>query len=244
MKISAVQLRQSAANVTSMVVAGQNKSRAAVFDFDGTIADTFPIVLRLLTEHRAAKGLSGPSDEEIHALRSVDSRNVFEQLNIPRWKVPFAIAMMRRKLRKVEHEIQPFHGIREILEDIVARGWQLYILSSNNTSTISAFFKRHHLPQPLEVAGGVNFFGKELRLRKLLAKHALDSGQVVLIGDETRDLYVGAGCGCRTIGVTWGFNLREVLANAKPDALASNPAELINALEGLLPATAHLRENG
>jgi phosphoglycolate phosphatase-like HAD superfamily hydrolase len=227
-----------------MGVADHDRTRVAVFDFDGTIADTFPLVLRLFTEHRTSKGLSAPSDADIHELRSVDSRKVFEKLNIPRWKVPFAIAIMRRKLRQVEHEIQPFHGVREILEQIVRRGWQLYVLSSNSTSTIRTFFRHHKLPQPREVAGGINFFGKEPRLRKLLAKHGLDCGKVVLIGDETRDLHVGAVCGCRTIGVTWGFNLKEVLASARPDALASTPDELADALERLLPGANHGKDNG
>ncbi len=250
MKISAVQAQATAANVVPMGAEDQNRhtdharERAAVFDFDGTIADTFPLVLRLFTEHRVSKGLSAPSDTDIQALRSVDSRKVFEQLNIPRWKVPFAITAMRRKLRQVEHEIQPFHGVREILDQIVARGWQLYVLSSNNTSTIRTFFRQHNLPQPREVAGGVSFFGKEPRLRKLLAKHALDCDRVVLIGDETRDLHVGTACGCRTIGVTWGFNLKEVLAAARPDALANTPDELGDALERLLPSANHVKDNG
>jgi phosphoglycolate phosphatase len=214
----------------------------AIFDFDGTIANTFPLVLRVLTAHRESQGQTGPSEEEIEELRKIDSRKVFEFLGIPRWKVPFVIAAVRHRMRKIEHELESFDGMHEALALLVERGWRLFILSSNGTRTIRTFFERHGLPRPVKIEGGVRFFGKEHRLRRLMRDFNLDPERTVLVGDETRDMSVGRLCGTKTVGVTWGLNVSHVLETESPDALVDSPRDLPATLERLLPGGIDARE--
>ncbi len=210
--------------------------RVAIFDFDGTIANTFPLVLQILREHRASRGQTGPDDEEIEALRAVDSREIFQHLGIPKWKIPLLIAVVRHKLRRVEHELQSFNGIPGALQKLVDDGWRLLVLSSNQGETIRRFFERRSLPAPERIEAGVKFFGKERRLRRLLGDLRIDPANVVIVGDETRDLFVGRACGTRTVGVSWGLNLRRVLESASPDVVIDCPSEIPRVLERLLPA--------
>jgi phosphoglycolate phosphatase-like HAD superfamily hydrolase len=63
-------------------------------------------------------------------------------------------------------------------------------------------------------------------LKKLIDVLAIPAGEVVYIGDETRDITAGKKCGVKTIGVTWGLNGRESLLAENPDWLVCNPEQL------------------
>lgn len=211
-------------------------NRAIIFDFDGTLADTFPLVLGVLTEYCAAKRRPVPSAQEIERIRNMDSRKIFDHLGIPRWQAPLAIAIVRRKLRRIEDRLMPFVGIPDALEALHASGWRLFVLSSNTAGTIRRFIIRHQLPQPERLEGGVRFFGKEHRLRRLLKMSNLPSAQTVLVGDETRDVHVGRAVGTPVVGVSWGFNTATLLREAGAAVVVDSPQDLTAAMERLLHA--------
>ena len=64
------------------------KYKLVIFDFDGTLADTFPFVLHIMDQVSEKFGLKKVDTNEIDMLRTFDARRVMKHLDIPLWKVP------------------------------------------------------------------------------------------------------------------------------------------------------------
>jgi phosphoglycolate phosphatase len=51
---------------------------------------------------------------------------------------------------------------------------------------------------------------------------------VLYVGDEVRDIVACKKAGVKIAWVDWGYDLKEAVADEKPDYLISNPLEIIS----------------
>jgi len=203
--------------------------QVVIFDFDGTIADTFRVSIGIF--ERMTKRNDNFSEAEIEHLRGLSGLQVVRELRIRPWLVPFMLirgrSMMRRSLKK----IAIFEGIKPLIIDLHKRGVPLYITSSNSTGNILKFLQTHDMDRYfVRVYGNVGLFGKARALRQVLKTNQLRPEQVTYIGDETRDIEAAKHVGIRSVAVTWGFNSAALLKTHEPDALAKTSAELAKIL--------------
>ena len=49
---------------------------------------------------------------------------------------------------------------------------------------------------------------------------------MIYVGDEVRDIEASQSARVASIAVTWGFNSRDILSEAKPSFLAHSPSDL------------------
>ena len=75
------------------------KYKLVIFDFDGTIADTFPWVLEKLEYITAKYNLNHPDEHEVELLRTFSVSKAVKRLNIPAWKIP----LISRDVQKLMH---------------------------------------------------------------------------------------------------------------------------------------------
>jgi phosphoglycolate phosphatase len=64
-------------------------------------------------------------------------------------------------------------------------------------------------------------------LKRIRRTFSLAHGEIVYVGDETRDLRAAQKAGIPSVGVTWGFNNKKSLAAFKPALLADEPKDLL-----------------
>lgn len=83
----------------------------AIFDYDGTLVDSFPWFCSVLNETARRFGFRQVALEEIDELRELGTREIVARLGIPMWKVP-AVAMHMRKLSAENSSVRPFPGAR------------------------------------------------------------------------------------------------------------------------------------
>jgi phosphoglycolate phosphatase-like HAD superfamily hydrolase len=204
--------------------------RAALFDFDGTLADSLRDVLAAYNAVAADLSVPAITTEQLMELRKLDHRAVLRELRVPLWKVPRIMTAVRAKLHADSHVAEPFPGIPEALRALERAGFQLGVVSSNSEENIRAFFERHALGLPAIMSCGVSLFGKAARLRKVLARHRLAAAQVAYVGDEVRDVEAGKQVGVRTVAVSWGYGGRGALAAAGADAIADATTQLATLL--------------
>src|SRR5688572_21113448 len=62
--------------------------RLAIFDFDGTLADSWRLMGRALVEAADEFGYRKLSDEEAEALRGQDNRAVMAAMGVKMWQLP------------------------------------------------------------------------------------------------------------------------------------------------------------
>jgi len=200
--------------------------KAIIFDFDGTIADSFGEVIALI--HELTGTHERMTDKEIERLRGMSAYRVARELEIKPWKIPFLVAKGRRLLRKEMSKISVFPGITDVIQRLSEQGHKLYIMSSNSVQNIHELLEREALDNEfIKIYGGVGLFGKARVLKKIIRQNQLRAGDTYYVGDEVRDIEGAQRAGVHIISVAWGYNNAQALAAHKPDWLIKTPQELL-----------------
>lgn len=201
-----------------------------IFDFDGTIADSFDYVANFLESH--TRRTHHISTEERTKLRGMTMLQMAEYFGAPKWYLPVLFIVGRRSMSRAIYNVPMFEGMQGIIDKLHAEGHELLIVSSNNRRNIRKFLKVHHLYKYFtDIYGDAGFFGKKRAIERLLKRNKLDKQTAWYIGDESRDVIASNAADIRVIAVTWGFDSPEVLAGHNPTATANEPKDIIRILE-------------
>ncbi|HSX45452.1 MAG TPA: HAD-IA family hydrolase [Candidatus Saccharimonadia bacterium] len=205
---------------------------AIIFDFDGTIADSFETIVQVFHE------LTGRHDkippEEIQRLRGMSLHKAAKELEVRPWAMPFLVIRGRRVLGRRIADISAHAGIPETVRKLYAEGHQLFIMSSNSEANIQLFLQQHHMAKEfIRIYGSVGLLSKARVIRKIRRQNQLGSDNCWYIGDEVRDVEAAEFAGINVIAVTWGFNTAELLNRYHPTAMADTPKELLSILENV-----------
>ncbi|HET7059768.1 MAG TPA: HAD hydrolase-like protein [Candidatus Saccharimonadales bacterium] len=204
---------------------------AIIFDFDGTIADSFDFIVDFVTQEAGQAPLSGQQKQE---LRGQSMAAIARNFGHSRWRLLGLFVRGRRQMRKVIGQVKPFDGITEVIEKLHAEGHELFIVTSNTVPNVHKFLHHYELHKYfLEIYGGAGLFGKTRYLRKLLKEQSLEKNDALYIGDEARDVKAAESVKMRIIAVTWGFARPADLEALSPTAMAGHPEDLIKILEEL-----------
>jgi phosphoglycolate phosphatase-like HAD superfamily hydrolase len=202
-----------------------------IFDFDGTIADSLPVVIAIFEE--LLRGGRPMPPAEVERLRGMSLLRVGAELKIVPWRVPFLLARGRSRMRRRLDEVPIFDGMEAVIRQLHKDGHQLYVVSSNSARTIRVFLKKHDLDnQFIRVYGRAGVFGKTKLLRLMLRRNGLDPQDTFYIGDESRDIEAAHRCHVRAIAATWGYNNNSLLKSHAPDFLVDKPADIASAVSG------------
>jgi phosphoglycolate phosphatase len=208
--------------------------RLAIFDFDGTLADSFPWLCGVLNTVAAKYGFRQVDLAEAEELRRCDSLEILRRLSIPRWKIPLIAAHMRRLKAEAANDIPLFDGAAELLVDLHRRGVVTAIVSSDSEANIRRTLGPAAAGVVTRFDCSSSLFGKAAKLRRTV--HALGAApaESIYIGDEVRDGEAAADVGMVFGAVAWGYTHPDALAALAPGHMFRSFAELARALgEGL-----------
>jgi len=202
---------------------------AIIFDFDGTIADSFDFVVDFLAAEAGREPLTA---EEKQALRGRSMASIGRGLGLSWFHLFRLFFKGRRRMGSAVNRLQPFDGLPALLAKLHAEGHELFVLTSNTVPNVHKFLHHHKLHTYfLEVYGGIGLFGKASALRKLLREQQLETKNSVYVGDEVRDVQAAQSIGVRMVAVTWGFARPSDLEALRPTALAGTVDDLMKILE-------------
>lgn len=196
-----------------------------IFDFDGTIADSFDVVLELFYE---LTGHERYTPEQVTVFRRMPIRKVIKELDVPLRRAPRLLVQGRALMRRRMHDVRVFPGLHEALAQLHRDGWQLMVISTNSQQNVEAYLKEHGLRNQFDqIYGNVGLFSKTQSLRKVLRQNKLDRDKCFYVGDEIRDMQAAHKARVRGVAVAWGYNDASILRPEKPFALAEKPADLV-----------------
>lgn len=206
--------------------------KLAIFDFDGTLADSLPWVLSVVNDIADRFGFRRVAPDEVEDLRLLSARELMIKLGVSRWKVPLIARHLRARMARNLDKVPLFPGAKEVLQTLSEEGVRLAVVSSNGRETIEGVLG----PETAGLIGsyccGVSLFGKRSKLLKTAKLHDAAPSQVIAIGDELRDLYAAKAAGLTFGAVSWGSNRPEVLSAAGPDILFERMEQIVPAVLG------------
>jgi phosphoglycolate phosphatase len=178
--------------------------RLAIFDFDGTLADSFALFAEAYNELAARHGFKPVTAEEAQRLRTLHAREIMKQVGMPAWKLPTVAKEYIGIMRVRRSEVKPFPGTEEMLARLDRAGVSIAVVSSNaedNVRTVlgeSANRVRHY-------ACGMSIFGKRSHLRRVIQAARVSIREAIYIADQAADLDAARAEGIDFGAVAWGF---------------------------------------
>ena len=207
------------------------KYRVALFDFDGTLADSAEWFIKRLNELAAEFNLRQIRREDQELLRGYSSEQIMKYLGLPKWRLPQWVRRMREAAGNDNGAIKLFPGVPEMFAGLEGRGVQVGIVSSNSEENI----RRILGPQVERVryfSCGASLFGKAAKLRQVLRLSKAAANEGIYIGDEIRDATAARAAKMAFGAVSWGFASVEALRAQKPDIEFATMREIVEKVAG------------
>ncbi len=201
--------------------------RLVIFDFDGTLSDSGDWFLSVVDELARKFRFRTVQPDEVDMLRNKSSRDVIAFLGISRWKLPLIARHVRRLVGRNAHQIELFPGTPDLLEQIAATGVKIALVTSNAEANVRKILGPEHAARIDCFACGSSLFGKAPKFRRVLKKMGVKPGEVLAVGDETRDIDAAREVGMRAGSVLWGYTAEELLIAMRPDVLFRTPQDII-----------------
>lgn len=208
------------------------KTKVIVFDFDGTIADTYDAIVEITNRLSAEFGYQPVNEAELDELKNLSSREIVKKSKISPFQIPFLLKKLKLELAKEIGNLKPIAKIENNLLHLKQKGYKLGIITSNTKNNVLAFLEKNNLQLLFDfIYSETTIFGKHKVIDQFLKQNNLEPDEIIYVGDETRDINAAKKSNVKVIAVSWGFNSPSVLAQYQPNFLINHPHELIEAVE-------------
>ena len=213
-----------------------SKSKAVLFDFDGTLADTAADLARPLNRIRTDRGLQELPLDALRPFASAGARGLLEAgLGIlpdhPEFK-PLRETFLRHYAEDICVDTRLFPGMDALLQAIEARGLRWGIVTNKSTSLTRLLVSELKLETRAAcvVCGDTTPYLKPNPASLLHAAKelALAPQDCLYLGDDLRDIQAARAAGMRSVAVGWGYGAD--LQAWQADFVIRQPPDLVGLL--------------
>ncbi|KQU67498.1 HAD family hydrolase [Phycicoccus sp. Root101] len=200
-----------------------------LFDFDGTLADTIPLIVA--SYRHALTSVLGESahDDEVRSWIGRPLQPVLEE-RYPGRGAELTDVYRTWNLANHDELIQTVDGIPELLDDLHAAGARTGVVSSKKAETVELGLRAVGLAEKIDVLAGQEAtpLHKPDPAPLLYAAQRLGAApsDCVYIGDATVDVEAARAAGMGALAVTWGAGVRAELEATGPHAVVDDAVGL------------------
>ena len=207
------------------------QTQAVLFDLDGTLVDTYDLILA--SQRYATRKVLGRviSDERLMATVGTPLEDQMRDYADDPAVVSELCAVYREHNARVHDElIKCFDGIVDALAclrdagmrlgvvtskraDVARRACDLYGITGFMGCLVGGTDTPRHKPEPDPVLKGCELLG-------------VDPAMCIYVGDSPFDIRAGNAAGCKTLAVTWGMF-------AEADLIAEHPGNVVRVVANL-----------
>jgi phosphoglycolate phosphatase len=204
--------------------------RLVIFDFDGTLADTFPWFTRVLNTVADRYSFKRIQAHETEHLRGLSAREIIQHLDVPTWKLPLIARHMRALAAQDLQSIRLFDGVEDMLQSLSEAGLHVAVVSSNSEENVRHVLGPKFASRVTYYACGASMFGKPAKFRRVQKRSGIPPSEAICIGDEIRDHEAARAAGLAFGAVSWGYNDADALRQLKPEAFFERPDQIATML--------------
>jgi len=201
-----------------------------MFDFDGTLADSSDIFMNAWNTYADQYDYDPVVKEDLILTRNLTIQQRAKQFRFPMHKLPVILPKIYRYFKENVTEVKLFDGIKEMLDTLSEKGYQITILSSNAKENIELLLKQEQIHSVSQVLTSSKLFGKDTVIRKFLKQKQLAPEQLLYVGDEVRDIMACNKVNVPFLWVSWGLDGYEMIEKENPKYVVHTPKELLDTL--------------
>ena len=206
--------------------------KIVVFDFDGTIADTYHALVNIANQLADEFGYNPVDENELLRLKNLSSWEIIKQTEISLFQIPFLFKRIQAELGKEISKVIPIAGMETVLCQLKSRGYRLGIITSNTAKNVTSVLEDHQLNALFDfIYAETTIFGKHRVINEVIRKEKINRADIIYVGDETRDIRSAQKSRISVVAVAWGFNSQQVLAQKQPEFLVEQPLQLLEAID-------------
>lgn len=213
--------------------------RLALFDCDGTLVDGQAGVVNAMEAAFSGAGLPLP---ERHQIRRAVGLSLPQAIRLLAPDLP---EELRRELDRTYRDafraaresgalVEPlYEGMAELVGALSAAGWLLGVATGKSRRGLDHCLAIHGLTAhfcTLQTADNHPSKPHPAMVTAALAETGADHAATVMIGDTQYDMTMAVNAGVRPIGVGWGYHTAQELREAGAEAVARDPAHLMELL--------------
>ena len=169
-----------------------NKKKAVVFDFDGTLSNSFPLVVGKITEAIAMFRKEELTEEENNSIYGPTEEGIILKLIKDKGEAKECFLRYLDLYNEYHEELLPdfIPGIRELLEDLNKRNIPVYLLTGRSKESTMITLTKFNAFKFFKAiyTGGLYGEVKEELLNELASIHHYNKEDLVYIGDSLHDV--------------------------------------------------------
>ncbi|PJG83888.1 phosphoglycolate phosphatase [Caviibacterium pharyngocola] len=213
------------------------------FDLDGTLVNSLPDLA--LSVNSALKDVGLPQAPEELVLTWIgNGADILSQRAADWATAESGRTLTEEEFKHFKHQFGIYYGenlcnisrlypnVKETLEQLKARGYILAVVTNKPTKHV----------QPVLAAFGIDHLFSEMLggqslpqikphpapLYYLCGKFGLCPRQVLFVGDSKNDILAAHNAGCAAVGLTYGYNYNIPIAEANPDWVFDDFAQILH----------------
>ena len=209
--------------------------KLALFDYDGTIVDSAIMIVEGAIAAFRMCGLPDPNPQKVRENIGKPLAIALDEYMPPGYNVtPEQISEAYRSWYAEQGRLglqnEPLYtGVVDLLKELKADEWLIGIATNKSRIGLKNGLAKHHMS---------NFFDITLTTDENIPKPnpamaikamkdlGIQDKFCVIIGDTINDIGLGVNAGIISIGVTWGYNNKDLLSNAGATHLVNNANDL------------------
>lgn len=204
-----------------------------LFDLDGTLTDPKLGITRCVQHALAHFGIIEPDLDKLEVFIGPPLQEMFASYAHLDWEqAAEAVAVYRERFAPVgifENEVYP--GIPEMLGRLREAGLHLGLATSKPEVYARRILDHFGLTPLLDEVTGSELSGERTHkddvIREAMRRMHADPGSTLMVGDREHDIIGAHAAGIPCIGVLFGYGSEAELSAAGAEALAQDPADLV-----------------
>lgn len=210
------------------------------FDLDGTLVNSLPDLALSLNSAFAEVGLPQASEELVLTWIGNGADILFTRGMA--W-TGRANEFSEEELAQIKRRFGHFYGenvcnisqlypnVKETLEMLKAQGYILAVVTNKPTKHVLPVLKAFEIDHLFSEALG----GQSLPAIKphpaplyyLCGKFGLYPHEMLFVGDSKNDIWAAKAAGCKSVGLTYGYNYNIPISESEPDYVCEDFAEIL-----------------
>jgi phosphoglycolate phosphatase len=198
-----------------------------IFDFDGTLADSYPWFLSIFEELAHRYHLPDISHEDLEDLRKLDVHQILKEYKIPIWKMILIGNHLKKLMNSQIERVNMVDGMRSVVQELSGQGVKLAIVTSNAERNVRRVLGTETMAYFDAIASEVSMFGKKGKFQAIQKSSGVPASRTLSIGDEIRDLKSSRAAKIPFGAVNWGYTDVSLLLTHAPEEVFYHPGQIL-----------------